>query len=412
MARLRRAAPLGLCTAARADRACGSPRGQARAGARRTRLRRRRRLDGDPHVRAGCVPRNARRPGARRPLRNGGGVGDARRCVPHGAHRRDQTRAARLHRRDRGCPARPRTGRGRRRRHDGRRRRAGGRLPAGWLAGGRGAPRVGCGGALRGARRVVAVMRVSEEVRVALASGDAVVALETTLVAHGFPPGEGLDVGLESERQVRAAGAVPATVGVLDGEIVVGLTEGELERFAADARKVGPRDLATAVVQRAVGATTVGGTLAVARAAGISWMATGGLGRVHRGFPHPPHVSAGLAQLARTAALVVSAGVKSLLDVPSTAELLESLGVPVLGFRVDTLPLFYAAAGGPPVSARVDSAAEAAQIARAHWQLAGGGLLLRRPPAQAPVAGLTATIQAITTAPALESAGTDARTIR
>ncbi len=208
-------------------------------------------------------------------------------------------------------------------------------------------------------------MRVTDEVRETLASNGAVVALETTLVAHGFPPGEGLDVGLESERQVRAAGAVPATIGALDGEIVVGLTEDELARFGADARKVGPRDLATAVVQRAVGATTVGGTLAVARAAGISWLATGGLGGVHRGFPFPPDVSADLAQLARTPALVVSAGVKSLLDVPSTAELLESLGVPVLGFRVDTLPLFYAAAGGPPVSARVDSAAEAAQIARA-----------------------------------------------
>ncbi|HTO26422.1 MAG TPA: pseudouridine-5'-phosphate glycosidase [Gaiellaceae bacterium] len=223
-------------------------------------------------------------------------------------------------------------------------------------------------------------MRIAEEVRAALAAGGAVVALETTLVAHGFPPGEGVDVGLESERQVRAGGAVPATVGVLDGEIVVGLTETELTRFGADARKVGPRDLAAAEVQDAVGATTVGGTLAVAQSAGIRWMATGGLGGVHRGFPHPPDVSADLAQLARTRALVVSAGVKSLLDVPATSELLESLGVPVLGYRVDTLPLFYAAAGGPPVSARVESPDEAARIARGHWDLGGGGLLLGRPP--------------------------------
>ena len=222
-------------------------------------------------------------------------------------------------------------------------------------------------------------MRISEEVQDAIARG-AVVALETTLVAHGFPPGEGVEVGLESERQVRAAGAVPATVGVLDGEIVVGLTEDELARFDADARKVGPRDLGVAIVQRAVGATTVGGTLAVARAAGIRWLATGGLGGVHRGFPDPPDVSADLAQLARTRALVVSAGVKSLLDVPATSELLESLGVPVLGFRVDTLPLFYAAAGGPKVSARVESAEEAAKVAYAHWDLDGGGLLLGRPP--------------------------------
>jgi len=224
------------------------------------------------------------------------------------------------------------------------------------------------------------VIRLSEEVREALAAGGAVVALETTLVAHGFPPGEGVAVGLESERQVREAGAVPATVGVLEGEVRVGLTARELERFDADARKVGPRDLAAAAVQRVVGATTVGGTLAAARAAGIRFLSTGGIGGVHRGFPDPPDVSADLAQLARTPALVVSAGVKSLLDVPATAELLESLGVPVLGFRVETLPLFYGAAGGPPVSARVESAAEAASIAAEHWRLGGASLLLGRPP--------------------------------
>lgn len=224
------------------------------------------------------------------------------------------------------------------------------------------------------------MIRVAEEVREALAAGGAVVALETTLVAHGFPPGEGVEVGLESERQVRAAGAVPATIGVLDGQVVIGLTESELARFGPEARKVGPRDLAAAAVQGAVGATTVGGTLAAARAAGIRFMGTGGLGGVHRGFPDPPDVSADLAQLARTPALVVSAGVKSLLDVAATAELLESLGVPALGYRVDTLPLFYAAAGGPPVSARVESPAEAARVAEAHWRLGGGGLLLGRPP--------------------------------
>jgi pseudouridylate synthase len=220
-------------------------------------------------------------------------------------------------------------------------------------------------------------VRIADEVREA---GAAVVALETTLVAHGFPPGEGVEVGLESERQVRAAGAVPATIGVLDGELVVGLSATELERFTEDARKVGPRDLAAAVAQRVVGATTVGGTLAVARAAGIRWLATGGLGGVHRGFPTPPDVSADLAQLARTPALVVSSGVKSLLDVPATAEVLESLGVPVLGYRADTLPLFYAAAGGPPVSARVESAGEVAEIARRHWELGGAGLLVGRAP--------------------------------
>jgi len=109
-------------------------------------------------------------------------------------------------------------------------------------------------------------------------------------------------------------------------------------------------------------------------------MGTGGLGGVHRGFPHPPDVSADLQELARTEALVVSAGVKSFLDVPATAELLESAGVPVLGFQTDELPLFYSAHGGPPVPARVESAAEAAEVARAHWQLGGAGVLLARPP--------------------------------
>jgi pseudouridylate synthase len=224
------------------------------------------------------------------------------------------------------------------------------------------------------------VIRIAEEVREALAGDGAVVVLETTLVAHGFPPGEGVAVGLASEAAVRAAGAVPATVGVIDGQVCVGLSEPELGRFDADSRKLGARDLAAAVAQRAVGATTVGGTLSVARAAGIRFMGTGGLGGVHRGWAEVPDVSSDLGELARTQALVVSSGVKSLLDVPATAELLETLGVPVLGFGVDTLPLFYAAAGGPPVSARIESAEEAAEVARAHWELGGGGLLLGRAP--------------------------------
>ena len=188
------------------------------------------------------------------------------------------------------------------------------------------------------------MIRIAAEVREAAA----VVALETTPVAHGFPAGEGVEVGLAAEAAVREGGSVPATVGVLDGEIVVGLTEAELARFDASARKVGPRDLAAAAEQAAVGATTVGGTLAVCKAAGISIMATGGLGGVHRGWPTPPDVSADLQALAQTPVLVISAGVKSLLDVPATAELLETLGVPVLGYRTNTVPLFYSAQGGRP----------------------------------------------------------------
>jgi pseudouridine-5'-phosphate glycosidase len=208
----------------------------------------------------------------------------------------------------------------------------------------------------------------------------AVVALETTLIAHGFPPGEGAAVGLDAEERVRAAGATPATIGVLDGKIRVGLTESELARFDASARKVGPRDLAAAVVQDVVGATTVGGTLAVCRKVGINVMATGGLGGVHRGWGENPDVSSDLGELARTRCLVVSAGVKSLLDVAATLEVLETLAVPVLGFRTNELPLFYTARGGPPLATRVEDAAEAAAIALAHWELGGGGVLLARPP--------------------------------
>jgi pseudouridine-5'-phosphate glycosidase len=225
-----------------------------------------------------------------------------------------------------------------------------------------------------------AVIRLSPEVEDALRAGEPVVALETTLVAHGFPPGEGISVAFESEHRVRAAGAIPATTGVLDGEMRAGLNPADLERFDAAARKAGPRDLAACAAQGAVGATTVGGTLAVCAATGIRFVATGGIGGVHRGFPSPPDVSADLAELPRTQALVVSSGVKSFLDVGATAEVLETLGVPVLGYRTDEMPLFYAAAGGPRVSAQVESAEEAAQIARAHWQLGRGGLLVARPP--------------------------------
>ena len=228
------------------------------------------------------------------------------------------------------------------------------------------------------------LVAVSREVADALGHRRPVVALETTLVAHGFPAGEGLEVGRECERRVREVGAVPATVGVLYGAVRVGLSDAELERIAEagpDAHKAGPRDLAVCAVQGAVGATTVGGTLAACRIAGIGFMGTGGIGGVHRGFAELPDVSADLAELARVEVLVVSSGAKSLLDVRATAELLETLGVPVLGWRTDELPLFYSARGGPPVSARVETAEEAARIARAHWRLGRRcALVLARPP--------------------------------
>jgi pseudouridylate synthase len=224
---------------------------------------------------------------------------------------------------------------------------------------------------------------LSEEVSAALEGGRVVVALETTIVAHGFPPGEGLEVGRECEARVRAAGAVPATVAVLDGELRVGLEPDELERVASAgplARKVGPRDIGVCVAQGAVGATTVGGTLAACSQAAIRFLATGGIGGVHRGYAERPDASADLWALAHTPALVVCSGVKSLLDVQATAEVLETLGVPLVGWQTDELPLFYTARGGPPVSARVETAGEAAAIARAHWQVSRSSLVLARPP--------------------------------
>jgi pseudouridine-5'-phosphate glycosidase len=227
--------------------------------------------------------------------------------------------------------------------------------------------------------------RVTEEVAAALRDHRPVVALETTLVSHGFSDGKGLEVALESERRVREGGATPATVGVLDGAIHVGLSEAELERFAAAgpaARKVGARDLAACLAQGALGATTVGGTLAVCRELPIRFMGTGGIGGVHRDFAHSLDISGDLMQIAKTQAVVVASGPKSLLDVDATAEALETLAVPVLGWRTGTLPRFYTADGGPPVSAVVSDSPEVARICAAHWQFTGaGGLLLARPPA-------------------------------
>ena len=224
------------------------------------------------------------------------------------------------------------------------------------------------------------LIQLSDDVRSALEHGRPVVALETTIVAHGFPAPDGVEVGLAMEDAVREAGATPATIGVLEGRIHVGLVDDELRRFDSSARKVGPRDLAACAISRDVGATTVGGVVTVARSAGIHFLGTGGIGGVHRGYPDPPDVSADLLALARSRVLVACSGAKSLLDIPATTEYLETLGIPVLGFGTDTMPLFYEASGGPPVTQRVDDPAGAARVAATHWQLGGCGLLLTNPP--------------------------------
>ena len=207
------------------------------------------------------------------------------------------------------------------------------------------------------------MIRLSEEVGGALADGRGVVALETTLVAHGFPPGEGIEVGLASERAVREGGAVPATIGVLDGEIVRrALTQDELARFDSSARKIGPRDTAAAVVQRRRRRDDRRrhARRLQRRPASASWRRAASAACTAAG-PRRPTSRPTSACSRTTQALVVSSGVKSLLDVPATAELLETLGVPVLGWRTDSCRSSTPPSGGPPVSARVESADEAAR---------------------------------------------------
>ena len=190
-------------------------------------------------------------------------------------------------------------------------------------------------------------IKVSEEVRTALGEGRPVVALESTIISHGLPRPRNLRVAAELEQLVRARGAVPATVAVLDGRPLVGLDEGQLERVAnEEVRKLGHRDLPMAVATGASGATTVSGTAFLAERAGLRVFATGGLGGVHRQWCETQDESADLRLLARTPIAVVCAGVKSILDVPATLQRLETLGIGVLGYGTETFPGFYLSSSG------------------------------------------------------------------
>jgi pseudouridylate synthase len=210
-------------------------------------------------------------------------------------------------------------------------------------------------------------LEVRAEVAEALEQGAPVVALESTLISHGLPSPDNLEVAREAERTVRAEGAVPATVGVVGGVAKVGLDEGELELMAtaADVSKLSARDLAVAVAKGSHGATTVAATAHLAALAGIRLFATGGLGGVHREARESWDVSADLATLARTPVAVVCSGVKSILDVPATLEHLETLGVPVVGFRTERFPGFYLTDSGSPLDWAVESEEEAARLSRA-----------------------------------------------
>ncbi len=221
-------------------------------------------------------------------------------------------------------------------------------------------------------------VKVSEAVRSALAEGRPVVALESTIIAHGLPRPQNLQAAHDFEAQLTDAGVTPATIAVIDGVPTVGLNDKELERIALsdDVVKVSSRDLAVAVGRRASGATTVAATSTLATLAGVRVFATGGLGGVHRAASESFDESADLVTLSRTRITVVCAGVKSILDIPATLERLETLNVPVVGYRTNHFPAFYLSDSGHELEWRVDSPAEVAAIMQAGDQLGSRGAVV------------------------------------
>jgi len=212
---------------------------------------------------------------------------------------------------------------------------------------------------------------LSDEVSAAILAGSPVVALESTLITHGFPYPANVETALAMEAAIREEGAIPATIAVIGGQVKVGLSQDEIEMLAGlgqdSVRKCSRRDLPIVVGLRQHGATTVAGTMIVAHMAGIKVFATGGIGGVHRG--HPEDISADLIELGRTPITVVCAGAKSILDLPLTLEVLETQGVPVLGYESDTLPAFYSRSSGLPVDQRVDTPQQVAAIVAARDRL-------------------------------------------
>ncbi len=225
-------------------------------------------------------------------------------------------------------------------------------------------------------------LRIADDVALALEAGRPVVALESTIISHGFPYPANVESALESERVAREAGAVPATIAVIGGELAVGLSTDEIERLGSnrDTPKASRRDLPMLIARRSDGATTVAGTMAVAAMAGIGVFATGGIGGVHRGAERTLDISADLEELARTSVAVVSAGAKAVLDLGLTLEYLETRGVPVLGYQTDAFPAFYTRDSGFGVDARYETAEEIASVLQAKWECGlPGGVLVCNP---------------------------------
>lgn len=221
-------------------------------------------------------------------------------------------------------------------------------------------------------------LRLGSEVQEAMSAGRPLVALESTIIAHGFPYPENLEMALTVEDEIRRAGAVPATIAILDGQFVVGLSREELERVAKspDLPKASIRDLPVLAGLGRSAATTVASTAQVAVWAGIEVFVTGGIGGVHRGFGESLDISADLPSLANLSLAVVSAGAKTVLDVPATLEYLETHGVTVIGYGTDTFPGFYIPSTGLPVDVRVDAPTDAAAILRSRKALGMPGAVL------------------------------------
>ena len=230
-------------------------------------------------------------------------------------------------------------------------------------------------------------MLVHEEVRTALDEGRPVVALESTIIAHGLPRPDNLRVAREIEAVVRERGAVPATIAILGGEVRIGLDDEALERLAGaeDVAKCGVRDLAPVLARGADGATTVAATSHLAALAGIRVFATGGLGGVHRGAQDTFDESADLGTLARVGICVVCAGVKSILDIPATLERLETLNVTVLGYRTDTFPAFYLTSSGLSLTWRVETPREVAAVLEQRELLGAPGSVVVANPLDEPM---------------------------
>lgn len=211
--------------------------------------------------------------------------------------------------------------------------------------------------------------QISPEVSGALAGHRPVVALESTVLTHGLPFPDNLELARAVQSIVSREGATPATTSLVEGKLMVGMDDSQLEELVhvQDALKVSSRNLGIGIAQKRTGGTTVAGTLAICRIVGIKVFATGGIGGVHRGSNFD--ISADLDELARCSVIVVCAGAKSILDLPATLEALETRGVPVIGYQTDQFPAFYSRKSGLPVDCTVDNAAEAARIATAHWDL-------------------------------------------